>query len=151
MFWYAVAPSFHTAIAEHSKSLRESVFCPLLPPQIDGSTLRTLCLQHGPLITFHLNLTQGNAVVRYSSKEEAAKAQKSLHMYVFSSVPSLLSSHQCPVLLDGGASVWHHLHTAAQVVPWAELCPFLALILEIQDQKNMDRLDSFWLSSSACR
>lgn len=55
--------------------------------QIDGSTLRTLCLQHGPLITFHLNLTQGNAVVRYSSKEEAAKAQKSLHMCVPS--PSL--------------------------------------------------------------
>ncbi|XP_073654173.1 trinucleotide repeat-containing gene 6C protein isoform X7 [Tursiops truncatus] len=53
-----------------------------LTPQIDGSTLRTLCLQHGPLITFHLNLTQGNAVVRYSSKEEAAKAQKSLHMCV---------------------------------------------------------------------
>lgn len=26
-------------------------------------------------------------------------------------------------------------HTAAQVVPWAELCPFLALILEIQDEK----------------
>ncbi|KAL4657937.1 trinucleotide repeat-containing protein 6C-like, partial [Arapaima gigas] len=53
-----------------------------LTPQIDGSTLRTLCLQHGPLITFHLSLTQGNAVVRYSSKEEAAKAQKSLHMCV---------------------------------------------------------------------
>lgn len=53
--------------------------------QIDGSTLRTLCLQHGPLITFHLNLTQGNAVVRYSSKDEAAKAQKSLHMYVHAS------------------------------------------------------------------
>lgn len=51
------------------------------PTQIDGSTLRTLCMQHGPLITFHLNLTQGNAVVRYSSKDEAAKAQKSLHMY----------------------------------------------------------------------
>ena len=48
--------------------------------QIDGSTLRTLCMQHGPLITFHLNLTQGNALVRYSSKDEAAKAQKSLHM-----------------------------------------------------------------------
>ncbi|XP_053310140.1 trinucleotide repeat-containing gene 6C protein isoform X2 [Spea bombifrons] len=53
-----------------------------LTPQIDGSTLRTLCLQHGPLKTFHLNLTQGNAVVRYSSKEEATKAQKSLHMCV---------------------------------------------------------------------
>lgn len=50
--------------------------------QIDGSTLRTLCMQHGPLITFHLNLTQGSAVVRYSSKDEAAKAQKSLHMCV---------------------------------------------------------------------
>ncbi|XP_059416495.1 trinucleotide repeat-containing gene 6C protein-like isoform X2 [Carassius carassius] len=53
-----------------------------LTPQIDGSTLRTLCMQHGPLITFHLNLTQGIAAVRYSSKEEAAKAQKSLHMCV---------------------------------------------------------------------
>jgi len=37
-------------------------------------------MQHGPLITFHLNLTQGNAVVRYSSRDESAKAQKSLHM-----------------------------------------------------------------------
>ncbi|XP_041085565.1 trinucleotide repeat-containing gene 6A protein-like isoform X14 [Polyodon spathula] len=53
-----------------------------LTPQIDGSTLRTLCMQHGPLITFHLNLPHGNALVRYSSKEEAAKAQKSLHMCV---------------------------------------------------------------------
>ncbi|KAG9331134.1 hypothetical protein JZ751_019954 [Albula glossodonta] len=53
-----------------------------LTPQIDGSTLRTLCMQHGPLITFHLNLPHGNAVVCYSSREEAAKAQKSLHMCV---------------------------------------------------------------------
>lgn len=71
------------ATPEHSKGLEEVLSYPVLLPQIDGSTLRTLCLQHGPLITFHLNLTQGNAVVRYSSKEEAAKAQKSLHMYVF--------------------------------------------------------------------
>ncbi|XP_043945175.1 trinucleotide repeat-containing gene 6A protein isoform X4 [Protopterus annectens] len=53
-----------------------------LTPQIDGSTLRTLCMQHGPLITFHLSLPHGNALVRYSSKEEAIKAQKSLHMCV---------------------------------------------------------------------
>jgi len=39
-------------------------------------------MQHGPLITFHLNLPHGNAVVCYSSKDEAAKAQKSLHMSV---------------------------------------------------------------------
>lgn len=51
-----------------------------LAPQIDGSTLRTLCMQHGPLITFHLSLPHGNALVRYSSKEEVVKAQKSLHM-----------------------------------------------------------------------
>lgn len=48
--------------------------------QIDGSTLRTLCMQHGPLVTFHLSLPHGNALVRYGSKEEVVKAQKSLHM-----------------------------------------------------------------------
>lgn len=51
-----------------------------LRPQIDGSTLRTLCMQHGPLVTFHLSLPHGNALVRYGSKEEVVKAQKSLHM-----------------------------------------------------------------------
>ncbi|XP_078387914.1 trinucleotide repeat-containing gene 6B protein isoform X1 [Cetorhinus maximus] len=53
-----------------------------LTPQIDGSTLRTICMQHGPLITFHLNLTHGTALVRYSTKQEAAKAQTALHMCV---------------------------------------------------------------------
>ncbi|XP_062837111.1 trinucleotide repeat-containing gene 6B protein isoform X15 [Anolis carolinensis] len=51
-----------------------------LTPQIDGSTLRTICMQHGPLLTFHLNLTQGTALIRYSTKQEAAKAQTALHM-----------------------------------------------------------------------
>ncbi|KAG7258882.1 hypothetical protein CRUP_035620 [Coryphaenoides rupestris] len=53
-----------------------------LTPQIDGSTLRTICMQHGPLLTFHLGLTQGSALIRYSSKQEAAKAQSALHMCV---------------------------------------------------------------------
>uniref|UniRef100_S4RG63 UBA domain-containing protein n=1 Tax=Petromyzon marinus TaxID=7757 RepID=S4RG63_PETMA len=53
-----------------------------LTPQIDGSTLQTLCMQHGPLLTFHLNLPQGSAHVHYSSRQEASKAQKSLHMCV---------------------------------------------------------------------
>lgn len=48
--------------------------------QIDGSTLRTICMQHGPLLTFHLGLTQGTALIRYGSKQEAAKAQSALHM-----------------------------------------------------------------------
>ncbi|XP_061611074.1 trinucleotide repeat-containing gene 6B protein isoform X3 [Phyllopteryx taeniolatus] len=53
-----------------------------LTPQIDGSTLRTICMQHGPLLTFHLGLTQGSALIRYGSKQEAAKAQSALHMCV---------------------------------------------------------------------
>lgn len=53
-------------------------FIPL--PQIDGSTLRTICMQHGPLLTFHLGLTQGSALIRYSTRQEAAKAQSALHM-----------------------------------------------------------------------
>ncbi|XP_046709495.1 trinucleotide repeat-containing gene 6B protein isoform X2 [Silurus meridionalis] len=53
-----------------------------LTPQIDGSTLRTICMQHGPLLTFHLGLTQGSALIRYSTRQEAAKAQSALHMCV---------------------------------------------------------------------
>ncbi|KAJ8263945.1 hypothetical protein GJAV_G00143390 [Gymnothorax javanicus] len=53
-----------------------------LTPQIDGSTLRTICMQHGPLLTFHLGLTQGSALICYSSRQEAAKAQSALHMCV---------------------------------------------------------------------
>lgn len=44
--------------------------------QIDGSTLKTLCLQHGPLQNFHLYLIQGFALARYSSREEAAKVSR---------------------------------------------------------------------------
>ncbi|XP_067343370.1 trinucleotide repeat-containing gene 6B protein isoform X2 [Channa argus] len=63
---------------------RESCWLVLsnLTPQIDGSTLRTICMQHGPLLTFHLGLTQGTALILYSSKQEAAKAQSALHMCV---------------------------------------------------------------------
>ncbi|MEQ2199866.1 hypothetical protein XENOCAPTIV_015019 [Xenoophorus captivus] len=35
---------------------------------------------HGPLLTFHLGLTPGTALIRYGSKQEAAKAQSALHM-----------------------------------------------------------------------
>lgn len=45
----------------------------LLYFQIDGSTLKTLCIQHGPLQNFHLYLNQGLALARYSTREEAAK------------------------------------------------------------------------------
>ncbi|KAM6897694.1 trinucleotide repeat-containing gene 6B protein [Xenentodon cancila] len=65
-------------------SSRESCWLVLsnLTPQIDGSTLKTICMQHGPLLTFHLGLTQGSALICYNSKQEAAKAQSALHMCV---------------------------------------------------------------------
>ena len=39
-------------------------------------------MQHGPLKEFYLNLNAGQALVRYSAKEEAMKAQKSLNTCV---------------------------------------------------------------------
>jgi trinucleotide repeat-containing gene 6 protein len=50
-----------------------------LTPQIDGSTLKTLCIQHGPLKNFHLFLNNGIALVMYASGREANKAQKALN------------------------------------------------------------------------
>jgi len=41
--------------------------------QIDGSTLKTLCIQHGPLLNFHMYLNHGIALAKYSSREEASK------------------------------------------------------------------------------
>lgn len=94
-----VAPDFGSAVFQclkHSTFKNPSLFdiltyyCPFKISfvclllffllQIDGSTLRTICMQHGPLLTFHLGLTQGTALIRYSSRQEAAKAQSALHM-----------------------------------------------------------------------
>lgn len=50
-----------------------------LPPQVDGNTLKTLCSQHGPLQSFFVNTNSGQALIRYTTKDEALKAQKSLN------------------------------------------------------------------------
>jgi len=50
-----------------------------LTAQIDGSTLRTLCMQHGPLNNFQLFLTHGIALAKYSNGSEAKKAQNALN------------------------------------------------------------------------
>lgn len=47
-----------------------------LTAQIDGSTLRTLCMQHGPLNNFHLYLTHGIALAKYSNGSEAKKVSR---------------------------------------------------------------------------
>ena len=46
-----------------------------LTAQIDGSTLRTLCMQHGPLNNFHLYLPHGIALAKYSNGSEAKKVK----------------------------------------------------------------------------
>lgn len=53
-----------------------------LTPQIDGSTLKTLCLQHGPLQNFHLYLSHGLAMAKYQSREEAAKVRNLKYFFV---------------------------------------------------------------------
>ncbi|EDW99326.1 protein Gawky isoform X1 [Drosophila yakuba] len=50
-----------------------------LTAQIDGPTLRTLCMQHGPLVSFHPYLSQGIALCKYTTREEANKAQMALN------------------------------------------------------------------------
>ncbi|GFX65263.1 protein Gawky [Trichonephila clavipes] len=76
-----------------------------LTPQIDGSTLKTLCMQHGPLQMFHLFLNRGVALVRYSSREEASKAQSALDNCVLSNTTMLAE-------LPSDAEVQQYLQSA---------------------------------------
>lgn len=62
----------------------------LLSFQIDGSTLKTLCLQHGPLQLFHLLLNHGIALVRYNTREETEKARSALNNCVLSNTTILV-------------------------------------------------------------
>ena len=52
-----------------------------VPPQIDGATLKTLCLQHGPLKAFHLYANQGLALVQYAASREAMKVGHILYKF----------------------------------------------------------------------
>lgn len=60
-----------------------------LTAQIDGSTLKTLCMQHGPLLLFHLFLNHGFALIQYHTREEALKAEAALHNCVLSNTTIL--------------------------------------------------------------
>lgn len=79
-----------------------------LTPQIDGSTLKTLCLQHGPLQLFHLFLNHGIALARYSTREEATKAQSALNNCVLGNtsiladIPQETEVQQYLQLISGG-------------------------------------------------
>ncbi|XP_050346253.1 protein Gawky isoform X2 [Nymphalis io] len=84
-----------------------------LTAQIDGSTLKTLCVQHGPLQNFHLYLNQGLALARYSTREEAAKAQMALNNCVLSNTTIFAESpaeSEVQMILQhlgsGGGGAW---------------------------------------------
>ena len=64
-----------------------------LTAQIDGSTLRTLCLQHGPLNNFRLYLTHGIALAKYSNGSEAKKVCSSCNIdCICPGIPSWIPS-----------------------------------------------------------
>uniref|UniRef100_A0A182T5E9 RRM domain-containing protein n=1 Tax=Anopheles maculatus TaxID=74869 RepID=A0A182T5E9_9DIPT len=71
--WNSGAP------AANSWSTSTWIMLKNLTAQIEGSTLRTLCLQHGPVLSFHLYLNHGIALCKYGSREEAQKAQLALN------------------------------------------------------------------------
>lgn len=72
-----------------------------LTPQIDGSTLKTLCMQHGPVQDFRLYLNHGLALTKYSSRDEAIKAQGALNNCVLGNTTIFAESP--------GDSEVHHL------------------------------------------
>jgi len=78
----AVGSSWDSAGGSGSNSNSTWLVLRNLTPQIDGATLKTLCLQHGPLHNFFVNQHNGQALVQYSSRAEGLKAQKSLNSCV---------------------------------------------------------------------
>lgn len=82
-----------------------------LTQQIDGSTLRTLCLQHGPLLQFHLIVNHGTAIVRYANRDQVAKAQSALNNCVLGNttiladiLPDTEVQHYLQLASNGGHS-----------------------------------------------
>ncbi|XP_034939131.1 trinucleotide repeat-containing gene 6C protein isoform X3 [Chelonus insularis] len=73
--------TLHSAASNNSGWLVAGTWLLLknLTPQIDGSTLKTLCMQHGPVQDFRLYLNHGIAFTKYSSRDEANKAQLALN------------------------------------------------------------------------
>nr|XP_021192505.2 protein Gawky isoform X1 [Helicoverpa armigera]XP_021192521.2 protein Gawky isoform X1 [Helicoverpa armigera]XP_049699497.1 protein Gawky isoform X1 [Helicoverpa armigera] len=108
-------PQHHSAAPPRAVSWQASTWLLLknLTAQIDGSTLKTLCVQHGPLQNFHLYLNQGLALARYSTREEAAKAQMALNNCVLSNTTIFAESpaeSEVQMILQhlgsGGGGAW---------------------------------------------
>ena len=62
-----------------------------LTPQIDGSTLKTLCMQHGPVQDFRLYLNHGIALTKYSSRDEAIKVQCLFYIFAIALITLIFS------------------------------------------------------------
>lgn len=60
-----------------------------LTPQIDGSTLKTLCMQHGPLKHFDIFLNHSIALVMYATGREAQKVNFQQQLFLlFNLIPN---------------------------------------------------------------
>lgn len=70
-----------------------------------------MCVQHGPLKLFHLFLRHGRALVRYSTKEEANKAQSALNNCVLGNativaqIPSDADAQQWLNMINAGPAL----------------------------------------------
>lgn len=99
--------------------------------QIDGSTLRTLCMQHGPLQHFHLYLNHGIALCKYSTREEANKAQMALNNCVLSNT-TICAESPCESEVQ---NILQHLGVPANQQPPP---------LQQQQQVNIIKVHSFF-------
>ena len=73
-----------------------------LTTQIDGSTLQTLCKQHGPLMDFRLYLPHGIALVKYSNGQEAKKVRPNLRFTLFQTFTLSSTGAECSEQLCAG-------------------------------------------------
>lgn len=73
--------------------------------------MKTLCLQHGPLNHFHLSLNHGVAIVRYSTRDQAIKAQSALNNCVLGNttiiadLPPDNELSQFSMIIGGGSAI----------------------------------------------
>ena len=101
--------------------------------QVDGSTIKNLCSQHGPLQTFLHSAQFGQAYVCYKAREDAVKAQGHLSAFPFGSTlikAEFVSDADAQRLQEmssgggGGGSQWPPQVTPPQVVSAGLRPPF---------------------------
>lgn len=90
--------------------------------QIDSSTLKTLCMQHGSLQLFHFQQESGVALIKYTSRDQALKARSALNQFSFGNanviaeIPSEQQVQQIQNALQQSSSGQSNLYTGSAPV-----------------------------------